>query len=485
VHPPAESSGPYDRQGLPGAGYVPAHRTGRRRSRAIWLRVEIGKSGPAATPGARRAPAEVTADPTYSDRIRGWIERVLPARLADERDLPATGVNHPSGQEPEAPHAPGFPANRPAAISFWDQLKPYERAALLSVAQWVTFSAGDRLMREGDPADCVIVIFEGQTRVCVDENGWERDLAERGPGQLIGERGGLQVRVRSASVIAIEPVWGLMVTTADFSAFVGRHTRVLDIVEDQLYDRLAEDRPQHQDHSWPGTFSAASTAHEPATVWTDDALTVRQIQPPLSGHNCTVLLTDVVGFGSARRNDEDRRIIREALFGMTHTMLRGVAARSEDRGDGLLTVVPSDVPTAVVMERLVKELPSALAQHNITVRESARFQLRVAINVGPVTTDIMGFNGEAIIITARLIEAPIFKEGMVKTHADVGVIAASFVYDAVIKHSPNPADLVGYSQVGASLKDFTAPAWMKFFSAPPPPYSLSSSAAASYFDWRV
>ena len=59
---------------------------------------------------------------------------------------------------------------------------------------------------------------------------------------------------------------------------------------------------------------------------------------PLSGQNCTVLLTDVVGFSSSARNDEDRRIIRDALYSMTGAMLQGIAdVWSEGRGDGLLT----------------------------------------------------------------------------------------------------------------------------------------------------
>jgi hypothetical protein len=42
----------------------------------------------------------------------------------------------------------------------------------------------------------------------------------------------------------------------------------------------------------------------------------------LSGENCTIMLSDVVGFAASSRNDEDRRIIRDALFSMTHIVLR-------------------------------------------------------------------------------------------------------------------------------------------------------------------
>ena len=55
-----------------------------------------------------------------------------------------------------------------------------------------TFAAGARLIEEGDRADHVIVILSGRTKICVEENGGESILAERGPGQLVGERAALQ-----------------------------------------------------------------------------------------------------------------------------------------------------------------------------------------------------------------------------------------------------------------------------------------------------
>ena len=78
------------------------------------------------------------------------------------------------------------------------------------------------------------------------------------------------------------------------------------------------------------------------------------------------MLSDVVGFGAGTRTDEDRRVIREALFSMTHTALQDLpdAWSWDDRGDGLLTVVPPGVPTARVIAHLHKELPAALEEHN-------------------------------------------------------------------------------------------------------------------------
>ena len=142
-----------------------------------------------------------------------------------------------SWEEPVAPEE-ALPEDR--VISFWDALDPTEREALRSVASWGTFAAGARIMQEGDRADHVIVILGGRVKVCVHENGRERVLAIRGLGQLVGERGALEVGIRSATVIALDMVWALVVETKDFAAFVSAHRRVLRLVQTQLYERRTE-----------------------------------------------------------------------------------------------------------------------------------------------------------------------------------------------------------------------------------------------------
>ena len=198
----------------------------------------------------------------------------------------------------------------------------------------------------------MIVILSGQIKICIDENGTERVLAVRGLGQLVGERGALQVSVRSATVIALDTVWALVVRTADFAAFISAHPAVLEIVENQLYDRLTE-------HPAGRAGSGGILAEHPA-----------QRLHSLNGENCTVFLTDVVGFGARTRTDDDRRLIREVLFRITQAVLQGIPDvwSWEDRGDGFLTVVPPNVSTARVIDHLLKELPAALESITATPR---------------------------------------------------------------------------------------------------------------------
>jgi hypothetical protein len=239
-------------------------------------------------------------------------------------------------------------------------------------------------------------------------------------------------KVHSASVVALDAVSGLVVSAIDFATFIGTHPRALNLAQHLL------------DYKDTGK---------------------RRRSTLLTGQNCTILLTDVVGFGARSRTDSDRRLIRKTLFQLTQSALHGMPdAQSEDRGDGILTVVPPNVSTTEIVDRLLEKLPAALELHNRTHPDPARFKLRVAVSVGPVISD-MGVSGEAIIVAARLVDAPRFKEAVAASTASLGVIVSSFVYETVIRHSADPRELASYSQVLVELKEFSATAWMKLLNA--------------------
>jgi CRP-like cAMP-binding protein len=122
-------------------------------------------------------------------------------------------------------------------VNFWAALTPTEQGDLVSAAQKRAFQADAALMREGEPADNVMVILDGRTKICVRERGRERVIAERGPGDVVGERGTAHGDVRSASVLAIEPVLALVMTTEEFTVFADEHPNLQDIVKQQFYDR--------------------------------------------------------------------------------------------------------------------------------------------------------------------------------------------------------------------------------------------------------
>ncbi len=87
-------------------------------------------------------------------------------------------------------------------------------------------------------------------------------------------------------------------------------------------------------------------------------------------------------------------------------------------------------------------------------------QLRVALNVGPVVSDPQGVSGEAIILAARILEAPVLKKELARSTADLGVIVSAFIYDSVVKHAPGSVDPGQYRHLRFRVKESTVTAWM-------------------------
>jgi CRP-like cAMP-binding protein len=345
--------------------------------------------------------------------------------------------------------------------NFFNSLAPAEAEAFAAVAVEQSFPGGSRLMSEGDEANYVMVILGGWTRIAVRDNGRERVVAERGPGQLVGERAALRQNVRSATVTALNEVSALVMKTEDFASFISAHPRVLDVVENQIYDRLTENPEGYAQDGWPGALSRKVVSH---------ALRARLQSQSLAGENCTVLLTDVVGFGALNRSDYDRQIIRREGLEMMRTSLGPLweACISLDRGDGLLVVVPPQVPTARIIECINRELPGRLRLHNRTYSESARFHLRIAAHVGPVMGDLLGVSGGTIIRTARLVEAPVLKEAMAATGAGLGIMVSEFVHEIAIGHAAHFIDAAEYKKVEVSNKEFRGSAWMRLLDVSSP-----------------
>ncbi len=399
-------------------------------------------------------------------QLRRKIHQAHASIPAPGEEMPAHAVYSEGARSaPSQPYAP---------ISFWNALDPVEQDAFRSLAQERIFAGGARLMREGERADYVIVILQGRVKICAGGIGDEHIIARRGPGQLVGERAILQVSVRSATVVALEMLRALVMTTEDFAAFVSTHERVLAVVEGQIYERLTEG-PVRYEHGY-GPPVRGGPADHAAAGWDLDHPAG---QLSLNGENCTIVFTDVVGFGSPERNDRHRRIIRREILEMTAASLKAIWSQCscEDRGDGLLIVIPPNIPTGQVLEYLLIALPIALKRHNGTYAAAVRVQLRVALDVGPVTSDRMGVSGQVIINAARLLEAPRLKAAVAANHANLGIIVSDFIYQSAVKHEDVLSDPGAFSEIEVKVKEATLRGWMQLvnptFPLPPQRAALS------------
>jgi CRP-like cAMP-binding protein len=364
------------------------------------------------------------------------------------------------------PHPESTPA-----FTFWGALTRTEQHVLRSVARRRTYPPGAVIFHEGRPADHVVVIRSGWTKICVHEDGEERILAERGPGELIGERAALQAdHVRSATVVAVETVHALVVRTPVFANFISRYPRVLGIVEHQVYDRLTQTPGRLTQTSGrlvhDGGRAAPQTrpAGAPSSADSPDGAL-----PRLNGHSCTIVMTDIAKFNAPYRTADDRLLIQHKSFTMTRDAFvqAGIPwneCHRRDLGDGMQIVVPPTIPPATVM-RALSWLGGELATYNRRSSRAVQIQLRAAVHLGPVTTSAFGLAGETLILASRLLDAAALKRQMADTGAALGVIASDHIYETIIKD----LDRDGYRKLRCKVKESRLTAWIKLTGSALPP----------------
>jgi hypothetical protein len=155
----------------------------------------------------------------------------------------------------------------------------------------------------------------------------------------------------------------------------------------------------------------------------------------------TIVCVDVEGFGDRRRTNRDQVAVRAGLY----RALRTAFARSkidwdscyhEDRGDGVLVLVPAEVPKELLVAPVLGKLAGALARYNQVAGHQRRIRLRAAVHAGEVHYDEHGVAGMAINTTFRLLAADALKEILCGSPGALALIASQWFYDEVIRHSP-------------------------------------------------
>jgi CRP-like cAMP-binding protein len=110
------------------------------------------------------------------------------------------------------------------AGNFWSALDADEVAELQERGIRRSVARGQALWHAGQVADRVVILIAGRVKVSrPSPDGREIVLAFNTPGELIGELAALDGDVRSASVVALEPVEVLALVPEDFRAFLAAH----------------------------------------------------------------------------------------------------------------------------------------------------------------------------------------------------------------------------------------------------------------------
>ena len=125
-----------------------------------------------------------------------------------------------------------------AAIPFVHPLNEMERSELADTTELHGFSAGEIIIREGDPGRSIYVILSGRVRVFTkDSEGNEEELAILVEGQFFGEMSLLTGKSRSAYVSALDTSMLMELSFTSMRKLIRGNHKVREILLDYYRDR--------------------------------------------------------------------------------------------------------------------------------------------------------------------------------------------------------------------------------------------------------
>ena len=178
-----------------------------------------------------------------------------------------------------------------------------------------------------------------------------------------------------------------------------------------------------------------------------------------------ILIVDVENFSASTRTNTDQLAIRDTVYKVLQQSFASAGIGwaecvTEDRGDGVLILIPPTVPKSRLVEQLPAYLAELLAQHNGGCRAPVRIRLRVALHAGEVHPDAHGYTAASINLAFRLIEAPTSRAALRQSSGMVALVVSDWFYDEVVRHCPD-AEPSGFRKVHMMVKKAKVTAWIR------------------------
>jgi tetratricopeptide (TPR) repeat protein len=185
----------------------------------------------------------------------------------------------------------------------------------------------------------------------------------------------------------------------------------------------------------------------------------------------TVLVVDVSAFGDQRRTNLDQVTVRRGLYGALQQAFgeAGVPwddCHREDRGDGVLVVIPATVAKSLLVDELPARLVAALRAHNDGRPGNERIRLRLSLHAGEIHHDEHGVTGRSVNLTFRLLDPAEFKQAHARSSGLLSVITSKWFFDEVVWHSAK-AERDAYHRIPVVAKETDTVAWVRLVDAEP------------------
>ena len=198
---------------------------------------------------------------------------------------------------------------------------------------------------------------------------------------------------------------------------------------------------------------------------------------PASGRVYVMCGCDIVGFTRGDRDDGIQLYLRKALYEMLHDAFEGSFRGSgvawehceyHDRGDGALIMIPPGIPAQVMIDPFPERLSGLIRGYNRIVKEPARMQLRVAVNIGPVYRDDHGIAGEDVTLLCRMLETRELRRVLADSGAELALIVSAHVYDSLVRGHPTLVDPACFQPLKTRVKRTSINAWIYVPGSRPP-----------------
>lgn len=185
--------------------------------------------------------------------------------------------------------------------------------------------------------------------------------------------------------------------------------------------------------------------------------------PTLAMHRA-ILVVDVEGFGDKRRTQSHQLAVRDGMYRVLRRAFTclGISwdhCYREDRGDGVLVLIPPDVPKSVLTGLLPGEIAAGLREHNAWNCPEAQVRLRVALHAGEIRHDDHGVVGSALIHAFRLLDVAAVRSALASSPGTLALVASDWLYDEVIRHDEMSRP-DHYQRIPVAAKETMATAWI-------------------------
>ncbi|OLF13517.1 ATP-binding protein [Actinophytocola xanthii] len=192
--------------------------------------------------------------------------------------------------------------------------------------------------------------------------------------------------------------------------------------------------------------------------------------PPAAVHR-TVLVVDVSAFGDRRRTNLHQLTVRRGLYGVLERVFAEIGVSwpdcdHEDRGDGVLVVIPATVGKGVFVELLPERLAAGLRAHNQARPAEEQIRLRLALHAGEIHYDEHGVVGRAVNLAFRLLDSPAFTAAHARSSGLLSIITSAWFFEEVVWHSATAAR-EAYRRVHVTTKETDTVAWVRLVDGEP------------------